>query len=153
VQRDPRTKTGATRLLSNKLEPQRHGPHLVVKQERQGADITNTVVVCEVNDLAKTHRFHYDTLSIFVGIIEQAQRLAQLDNLEFKNIQNLSATGNTSIRTDLTFHVRLEDGTLTDMPYGATLREYARDGEITSLYLTLIPRSNFLISACSISGY
>jgi len=32
--RDPRTNTGATRLLSNKLEPLRHGPYLVVEQER-----------------------------------------------------------------------------------------------------------------------
>jgi len=119
VLRDPRTNTGATRLLSNKLKPLRHGPYLVVEQERHGADITNTVVVREVNDLAKTHRFHHDTLFIFVSTIEQAQCLVQLDNLEFKIIQILSVTGNTSIRTDLTFYVRLEDGTLTDMPYGA----------------------------------
>jgi len=119
VLRDPRTNTGAARLLTNQLEPLRHRPYLVVEQERHGADITNTVVVRELNNLAKTHRFHHDTLSIFVGTIEQAQCLAQLDNLEFKIIQILSVTGNTSIRTDITFHVRLEDGTLTNMPYGA----------------------------------
>ena len=121
VLRDPRTNTGAARLLTNQLEPLRHRPYLVVEQERHGADITNTVVVRELNNLAKTHRFHHDTLSIFVGTIEQAQRIAQLDNPEFKIIQILSVTGNTSIRTDLTFHVRLEDGMLTDMPYGAAI--------------------------------
>jgi len=108
VLRDPRSNTGAIGLRTNKFEPLRHGPYVVDEQETHGEERTNTIICREVNELGRYHRFHHDTLTIFLGTMEQAKRLAQLDNLEWRIVNILAITGSTAVRTDLIFHASLE---------------------------------------------
>ena len=117
VLRDPITETGAIRLRERKLMPAFEGPYEVIEQRSSGTDLSNTVRVREVNNIAKEHDFHHSTLKIFPGTYEDAQKLQQLDALESRIARIMSIQGNTQNRDDIQAAVLFEDNTITELPY------------------------------------
>jgi len=117
VLRDPRKMTGQTDMRTHKLELNRHGPYMVVIQEDSLDGASNTVVVQEVNDSSRTHKFHHSTLYPFSGSKEEAQELARIDRQEHRLQSVLSIVGNTSDRDTLQVNVRYTDGTTSAIPY------------------------------------
>ena len=102
--------------LPTKLSPKFVGPYEVISQNRN--DVTCRHIV-----LGHTKVFHVSRLKIFHGSIEEARRVAMIDNDQFTITDFKAYRGNPMLRTSMEFEVSFEDGSLVWLPWSKDLFE------------------------------
>jgi hypothetical protein len=109
-QRDPNSP------LPTKLSPKFVGPYLVLSQ-------TKNDVSCRHVILGHVKVFHVSRLKIFHGSLEDAKRVAMIDNNQYVIREFKAYRGDPLLRTTMEFEILFEDDSLVWLPWSKDLFE------------------------------
>ena len=96
--------------LPTKLSPKYIGPYIVLQQIKNDVDCRHII-------LGHVKQFHVSRLKIFHGSIEEAKRVAMIDNNQFVIDTILTYRGNPMTRTAMEFEVKFADGSIVWLPW------------------------------------
>ena len=116
------TKSSSANLRESKLSPRFVGPYEVLEQ------IKNDVEVRHITR-GNITKLHVERLKLFSGSMEEAKRVAQIDNDQYEIKRILTYSGNPELRSTVDFKVEFEDGSVLWLPFSDDLfqtQEYVR---------------------------
>ena len=102
------------RPLPTKLSPKYIGPYEVLNQESN--DVT-----CRHVNLGHVKVFHVEKLKLFHGTMDQARKIALLDQDQYLIAEIRAYRGNPEVRTTMEFLVLFEDQSLIWLPWSRDL--------------------------------
>jgi len=100
--------------LPTKLTPKFVGPYEVIEQ-------TKNDVRCRHIIMGNVQEFHVTRLKIFHGSLEDAKRVAMIDNDQYVMQRFITYRGNPEIRTTVEFEIEFADGTIVWLPWSKDL--------------------------------
>ncbi len=100
--------------LPNKLTPKFTGPYEVINQDKN--DVT-----CKHIILGDIKVFHVTRLKMFFGDIDEARRVAMIDNDQYVVIKFIAYRGDPLTRTTMEFEVEFADGSVLWLPWSKDL--------------------------------
>lgn len=100
--------------LPSKLSPKFVGPYEVIEQKKNDVHCRHVI-------LGHVKVFHVSRVKLFHGSMEEAKRVAQIDNNQYVIREIVAYRGNPEIRTTMEFEVLFEDGSLVWKPWDKEL--------------------------------
>lgn len=100
--------------LPTKLSPKFLGPYEVIQQVKN--DVTCRHIV-----LGHVKEFHVTRLKLYHGTLEEAKRVALLDNDQYVILKFTAYRGNPLQRTNVEFEIMFGDGSLVWLPWSKDL--------------------------------
>ena len=100
--------------LPSKLSPKYVGPYIVLQQIKNDVNCRHVI-------LGHVKQFHVSRLKLFFGSMDEAKRVAMIDNNQFVIDSILAYRGNPMIRTTMEFEVKFADGSVVWLPWNKDL--------------------------------
>ena len=100
--------------LPSKLSPKYVGPYIVLQQIKNDVDCRHVI-------LGHVKQFHVSRLKLFYGSMDEAKRVAMIDNNQFVIESILAYRGDPMKRTTMEFEVKFADGSLVWLPWNKDL--------------------------------